>query len=96
MATNTLISRRLQSKLPKLQLHETSSSLIGSNKQLAEKLEKIKDALVGLEYIFELKTETKEVSSYACCLCEQKGSYKILVCHLSSERHRLNYLVSEI
>ncbi|XP_023223587.1 uncharacterized protein LOC111624859 [Centruroides sculpturatus] len=54
-------------------------------------LEKLSTPIIGLNYIIELQIPDSE-PKYECSLCEAEGSGQIIVEHIVSNNHRLNYL----
>ena len=49
--------------------------------------------LIGLEYLVELVDSSKE-PQYNCMLCNKKGDPRTVMTHLTSQNHRMSYIVS--
>ncbi|KAG4067515.1 hypothetical protein HA402_005287 [Bradysia odoriphaga] len=75
----------------------SSNRLIGStveaSSELQERLNKITDqVMIGVEYIIEVSFGDTFEPIFHCVLCEGKFDLQVIIHHLTSYVHRLNYL----
>lgn len=62
--------------------------------QILKTLETYEHPLIGLEFLLELhSTDESKEPRYFCLLCSKRGDSRIILVHLTSQKHYLLYLV---
>ncbi|XP_037043897.1 uncharacterized protein CG7065-like [Bradysia coprophila] len=73
--------------------NQLNGSTVEASSELQERLDKITDqVMIGMEYIIEVSFGDTFEPIFHCVLCEGRFDLQVIIHHLTSYVHRLNYL----